>query len=69
LFPLLAVDQYLFICQNVELKISWLKRIVAICFAIPMAVAFYDLFLQDVILYDYMFKYIRMSLYTNMVNF
>lgn len=69
LFPLLAVDQYLFICQNVELKISWLKRIVGICFAIPMAVAIYDLFLQDVILYDYMFKYIRMSLYTNMFFF
>ncbi|KAF7634052.1 hypothetical protein Mgra_00006577 [Meloidogyne graminicola] len=69
LFPLLAVDQYLFICQNVELKISWLKRIVAICFAIPMAVAIYDLWLQDVILYDYMFKYIRMSLYTNMFFF
>uniref|UniRef100_A0A915LNJ1 G-protein coupled receptors family 1 profile domain-containing protein n=1 Tax=Meloidogyne javanica TaxID=6303 RepID=A0A915LNJ1_MELJA len=45
------------------------ERIVGICFAIPMAVAIYDLFLQDVILYDYMFKYIRMSLYTNMFFF
>ena len=68
LFPVRAVDQYLFICQNFELKIRWLKLIVAICFLIPMLVAVYDLWLQDVVLYDYMFRYIRMSLYTNMVS-
>ena len=33
-----------------------------------MIVAVYDLFLQDVILYDYMFLYIRMSPYTNVVG-
>lgn len=65
---MLAVDQYLFICQNVELKIRWLKLIIAICFLIPLLVAVYDLWLQDVLLYDFMFRYIRMSLYTNMVR-
>lgn len=69
LFPVLAVDQYLFICQNVELKIRWLKLIIAICFLIPLLVAVYDLWLQDVLLYDFMFRYIRMSLYTNMFFF
>lgn len=68
LFPLLAVDQYLYVCQNYELKIRSLRWIIAGCFAIPMLVAVYDLCLQDDILYDYMFRYIRMSPHTNVVS-
>uniref|UniRef100_A0AC34RLM6 G-protein coupled receptors family 1 profile domain-containing protein n=1 Tax=Panagrolaimus sp. JU765 TaxID=591449 RepID=A0AC34RLM6_9BILA len=66
LFPLLAADQWLFICQNYQLQIKSLCTIIGICFAIPMVVAVYDLFFQDVVLYDFMFLYIRMSPYTNL---
>ncbi|KAL3107189.1 hypothetical protein niasHT_004586 [Heterodera trifolii] len=65
LFPVLAVDQYLYVCQNVELSIRSLKAVIGVCFAIPMIVAVYDLWLQKVILNDFMFAYIRMSPYTN----
>lgn len=68
LFPLLAIDQYLYVCQNFELKASTIKIIIGVCFAIPMLVAIYDLFLQDVVIYDYMFLIIRLSLYTNVVS-
>ncbi|CAD5211899.1 unnamed protein product [Bursaphelenchus okinawaensis] len=68
-FPVLAIDQYLYVCQNYEMKIRSLAVIISICFAIPMLVAIYDLFLQDVVLYDYMFLYVRMSLYTNLFVF
>lgn len=68
LFPVLAIDQYLYVCQNYEMKIRYLRLIIVICFAIPILVAFYDLFLQEVILYDFMFRYIRMSPYTNVVS-
>ncbi|KAI1718501.1 7 transmembrane receptor (rhodopsin family) domain-containing protein [Ditylenchus destructor] len=69
LFPVLAIDQYLYVCQNYEMKIRTLRVIITVCFAIPMLVAFYDLFLQDVILYDFMWMYIRMSPYTNVFFF
>uniref|UniRef100_A0A914QDB6 G-protein coupled receptors family 1 profile domain-containing protein n=1 Tax=Panagrolaimus davidi TaxID=227884 RepID=A0A914QDB6_9BILA len=69
LFPVLAIDQWLFICQNYQLKIKTLLIIIGGCFAIPMIVAIYDLFLQDVVLYDFMFLYIRMSPYTNVFFF
>ncbi|KAH7705019.1 hypothetical protein AAVH_27784 [Aphelenchoides avenae] len=69
LFPVLAIDQYLFVCQNYELKIRSLRVIILGCFAIPMLFAVYDLFLQDAILYDFMFLYVRMSPYTNVFFF
>ncbi|KAH7668084.1 hypothetical protein AAVH_43081, partial [Aphelenchoides avenae] len=69
LFPVLAIDQYLFVCQNYELKIRSLRIIILGCFAIPMLFAVYDLFLQDAILYDFMFLYVRMSPYTNVFFF
>lgn len=65
---MLAIDQWLFVCQNVQLKVRSLRIIITVCFTIPMLVALYDLFLQDVILYDFMFLYIRMSPYTNVVR-
>lgn len=67
-FPVLAIDQYLYVCQNFEMKIRSLAIMIGTCFAIPMIVAVYDLFLQDVVLYDFMFQYVRMSLYTNVVS-
>uniref|UniRef100_A0A914CMW6 G-protein coupled receptors family 1 profile domain-containing protein n=1 Tax=Acrobeloides nanus TaxID=290746 RepID=A0A914CMW6_9BILA len=69
LFPVLAIDQWLFVCQNIQLQVRSLRIIIAICFTIPMIVALYDLFLQSVVLYDYMFLYIRMSPYTNVFFF
>uniref|UniRef100_A0A915DNG2 G protein-coupled receptor n=1 Tax=Ditylenchus dipsaci TaxID=166011 RepID=A0A915DNG2_9BILA len=71
IFPclLLAIDQYLYVCQNYEMKIRSLRVIISICFAVPMLVAFYDLFLQDVVLYDYMWMYIKMSPYTTVFFF
>ncbi|MFH4981175.1 hypothetical protein AB6A40_007884 [Gnathostoma spinigerum] len=69
LFPVLAIDQWLLICHNCELRIKSLTIIISICFAIPMAVAIYDLYLQDVVLYDFMFYYIRMSPYTTVFFF
>lgn len=68
LFPVLAIDQWLLVCHNCELSIKSLTIIISTCFAIPMAVAFYDLCLQDVVLYDFMFTYIRMSPYTTVVS-
>uniref|UniRef100_A0A7E4W2V8 G_PROTEIN_RECEP_F1_2 domain-containing protein n=1 Tax=Panagrellus redivivus TaxID=6233 RepID=A0A7E4W2V8_PANRE len=69
LFPVLAIDQWLYICQNYQLKTKSLCLIIGSCFAIPMLVAIYDLFLQEAVLYDYMFSYIRMSPYTNVFFF
>jgi hypothetical protein len=50
------------------MKIRTLISIIAVCFAIPMAVGVYDLLLQNRVLYDFMFLYIRMSPYTNAVQ-
>lgn len=69
LFPVLAIDQWLLICHNCDMSIKSLIMIISTCFAIPLAVALYDLWLQDVVLYDFMFEYIRMSPYTTVVNF
>ncbi|KHN87724.1 hypothetical protein Tcan_12200 [Toxocara canis] len=69
LFPVLAIDQWLLVCHNCELSIKSLTIIISTCFAIPMAVAFYDLCLQNVVLYDFMFTYIRMSPYTTVFFF
>lgn len=68
LFPVLAIDQWLLVCHNCELRLKSLTIITAICFAIPMAIGIYDLCLQKVILYDFMFLYIQMSPYTNVVS-
>uniref|UniRef100_A0A1I8ASW6 G_PROTEIN_RECEP_F1_2 domain-containing protein n=1 Tax=Steinernema glaseri TaxID=37863 RepID=A0A1I8ASW6_9BILA len=69
LFPVLAIDQWLMVCHNRRLHINTLFGVISVCFMIPMAVGLYDLFLQDVILYDFMFTYIRMSPYTNVFFF
>ena len=50
------------------MKIRSLRLIILVCFGVPMLVAFYDLFMQDVVLYDYMWLYIKMSPYTNVVG-
>lgn len=68
LFPVLAIDQYLYVAKNFEMKANTIKAIVGVCFIIPMLVAIYDLFLQDTVIYDYMFSIIRLSLYTNVVS-
>lgn len=68
LFPVLAIDQWLLVCHNCDMRIKTLTAVILICFAIPMLVAIYDLCLQDVVLYDYMFAYIRMSPYTTVVR-
>lgn len=69
LFPVLAIDQWLLVCHNCDLRIKTLTMVILTCFAIPMLVAIYDLCLQDVLLYDFMFAYIRMSPYTNVVSY
>ncbi|VDN53910.1 unnamed protein product [Dracunculus medinensis] len=69
LFPVLAIDQWLLICHNCDMSIKSLIMIISTCFAIPLAVALYDLWLQDVVLYDFMFEYIRMSPYTTVFFF
>ncbi|KAI6226223.1 G-PROTEIN-RECEP-F1-2 domain-containing protein [Aphelenchoides fujianensis] len=69
LFPLLAIDQYLFVCRNHVLTKQSLIVINAICFAIPMLVAVYDLFLQNTVLWDYMFSMVKMSPYSNVFFF
>uniref|UniRef100_A0A0R3RRU7 G_PROTEIN_RECEP_F1_2 domain-containing protein n=1 Tax=Elaeophora elaphi TaxID=1147741 RepID=A0A0R3RRU7_9BILA len=68
LFPVLAIDQWLLICHNCDLSIKTLTTVILTCFVIPMLVAIYDLCLQDVLLYDFIFAYIRMSPYTNVVS-
>lgn len=62
------MDQWLFVCRNKELSAKNIIVVICICFAIPMAVAIYDLLLQSVVIYDFMFQYVRMSLYTNVVS-
>ncbi|VDM98384.1 unnamed protein product [Thelazia callipaeda] len=69
LFPVLAIDQWLLVCHNCDLSIKTLTLVILTCFVIPMLIAIYDLCLQDVLLYDFMFAYIRMSPYTNVVCF
>ncbi|KAK6105034.1 putative integral membrane protein [Brugia pahangi] len=69
LFPVLAIDQWLLVCHNCDLSIKTLTVIILTCFIIPMLIAIYDLCLQDVLLYDYIFAYIRMSPYTNVFVF
>ncbi|KAI6194082.1 G-PROTEIN-RECEP-F1-2 domain-containing protein [Aphelenchoides besseyi] len=69
LFPVLAIDQYLYVCQNYQLSLRSLAIINGVCFAIPMVVAIYDLFLQSTVLFDYMFLYVTMSQYTNVFFF
>lgn len=69
LFPVLAIDQYLYVCQNFELKANTIKIIIGVCFAIPLLVAGYDLFLQHVVIYDFMFAIVKMSIWSNMVSF
>lgn len=39
-----------------------------VCFAIPMIVAVYDLLLQPVVIYDFMFELVRMSIYSSVVS-
>ncbi|KAI6184447.1 G-PROTEIN-RECEP-F1-2 domain-containing protein [Aphelenchoides bicaudatus] len=69
LFPVLAIDQWLFVCRNKELTAKNIIVINCVCFCIPMAVAIYDLLLQNVVIYDFMFQFVRLSLYTNVVSF
>uniref|UniRef100_A0A8R1U1W7 Uncharacterized protein n=1 Tax=Onchocerca volvulus TaxID=6282 RepID=A0A8R1U1W7_ONCVO len=66
---ILAIDQWLLVCHNCDLSIQTLTILILTCFAIPMLVAIYDLCLQNVVLYDFIFAYIRMSPYTNVFVF
>uniref|UniRef100_A0A0N5A9L3 G_PROTEIN_RECEP_F1_2 domain-containing protein n=1 Tax=Syphacia muris TaxID=451379 RepID=A0A0N5A9L3_9BILA len=68
-YPTLAIDQWLLVCHNCELRLKSLTIITAICFTIPIAIGIYDLCLQKVILYDFMFLYIQMSPYTTVFIF
>uniref|UniRef100_A0A0N5BH24 G_PROTEIN_RECEP_F1_2 domain-containing protein n=1 Tax=Strongyloides papillosus TaxID=174720 RepID=A0A0N5BH24_STREA len=69
LFPVLAIDQWLMVCHNYTLTPGGLSKIISICFIVPLLVGCYDLLLQETLLYDYMFEYIRISPYSNFFFF